>query len=252
MATNESGIFGAKPSAKSAAYAKINDNPFTMDDVQALIQERQDMMELQNQHDQLEKKKQMLVKASESTSRKNVKVSAASVADILGFDPRKKTESSFKERPIEDIPAKFRKYYNLLVDLRSKCKSGVCKLANTNLNISTIDGKNERKIGGSGSNDDSVDTSFVLGLLKNEQDALVEVDEAIKRIYDGTYGICESTGKPIEPARLAAVPFTRYSLEGKMAQEQVVKTRERSDNGSIFESELEDGANSDYSNNYDE
>lgn len=45
--------------------------------------------------------------------------------------------------------------------------------------------------------------------------SLVDVLEAIRRIEQGTYGICELTGKAIEPERLKAVPWARYSLEGQ-------------------------------------
>ncbi len=49
---------------------------------------------------------------------------------------------------------------------------------------------------------------------------IAEVLEAIHRIETGTYGICEATGLPIEPQRLRAVPWARYSLRGqKMVEE---------------------------------
>src|SRR5262249_36954442 len=49
--------------------------------------------------------------------------------------------------------------------------------------------------------------------VKTTQASLVDVLEAIHRIERGTYGICELTGKPIDAARLKAIPWTRYSLE---------------------------------------
>jgi RNA polymerase-binding protein DksA len=63
---------------------------------------------------------------------------------------------------------------------------------------------------------DEFDHELTLGILAREDDALFEVDAAIQRILDGTYGICEKTGKPIPEARLKAVPWTRYT---KQAQE---------------------------------
>jgi RNA polymerase-binding transcription factor DksA len=47
------------------------------------------------------------------------------------------------------------------------------------------------------------------------QDMLAEVLGALHRIERGTYGICEITGKSIEPGRLKAIPWARYSLEGQ-------------------------------------
>ncbi len=60
---------------------------------------------------------------------------------------------------------------------------------------------------------DAYDRDFALSLLSQEQDALYEIDEALKRIELGTYGKCEMSGKPIMHARLEAIPFARYTVE---------------------------------------
>ncbi|HZC34993.1 MAG TPA: TraR/DksA C4-type zinc finger protein [Chthoniobacterales bacterium] len=60
---------------------------------------------------------------------------------------------------------------------------------------------------------DAYDRDFALSLLSQEQDALYEIEEALKRIDGGTYGICEMSGKPIPHARLEAIPFARYTVE---------------------------------------
>jgi RNA polymerase-binding transcription factor DksA len=60
---------------------------------------------------------------------------------------------------------------------------------------------------------DAYDRDFALSLLSQEQDSLYEIDEALKRIENGTYGICEMSGKSIPHARLEALPFTRYTVE---------------------------------------
>ena len=49
---------------------------------------------------------------------------------------------------------------------------------------------------------DEFEHDLALGLLSQERDALYEVEAAIRRILDGSYGICEETGKPIPAARL--------------------------------------------------
>jgi RNA polymerase-binding transcription factor DksA len=72
---------------------------------------------------------------------------------------------------------------------------------------------------------DTFDRDFALSLVSNEQEALSEIEAAIKRILDGTYGICEITAKPISKERLLAVPFTRYSAE---AQKQIERNRHHS------------------------
>lgn len=65
---------------------------------------------------------------------------------------------------------------------------------------------------------DSYDRDCALALLSSSQNALYEIDQALKRIADGSYGICELTGQPIENARLKAIPWTRFSTH---AQAQV-------------------------------
>lgn len=59
---------------------------------------------------------------------------------------------------------------------------------------------------------DAYDRDFALTLLSQEQDALYEIDEAIKRIADGTYGVCERSEELIPVERLEAMPFARYTV----------------------------------------
>jgi RNA polymerase-binding transcription factor DksA len=69
---------------------------------------------------------------------------------------------------------------------------------------------------------DEYDIGAALSLISSEQNALYEIDQAIQRMRDGTYGICEATGKPIPPERLEAVPWTRFArnVEADLEREQ--------------------------------
>jgi RNA polymerase-binding transcription factor DksA len=67
---------------------------------------------------------------------------------------------------------------------------------------------------------DEFDHDLALGILSHEQNALYEVDAAIRRILDGSYGICEETGKHIPAGRLRAVPWTRFTREVEERLEQ--------------------------------
>ena len=60
---------------------------------------------------------------------------------------------------------------------------------------------------------DAYDKDFALSLLSQEQDALYEIEEALKRVDAGTYGVCEMSGKPISHLRLEALPFARCTVE---------------------------------------
>jgi RNA polymerase-binding transcription factor DksA len=67
---------------------------------------------------------------------------------------------------------------------------------------------------------DEMDHDIALGLLSSEQDAIYEVVSAIQRIIDGTYGICEDTGRPIPAERLRAVPWSRRTKEAEERAER--------------------------------
>jgi RNA polymerase-binding transcription factor DksA len=60
---------------------------------------------------------------------------------------------------------------------------------------------------------DAYDRDFALSMLSKEQDALYEIEEALKRMNAGTYGICEMSEKKIPQLRLEAIPFARYTVE---------------------------------------
>ena len=82
---------------------------------------------------------------------------------------------------------------------------------------------------------DAYDRDFALSLLSQEQDALYEIDEALKRLANGVYGICEISGKNLLHARLEAIPFARYTVECQSQIEKQNKTnRVRQPVSSLF------------------
>jgi RNA polymerase-binding transcription factor DksA len=82
---------------------------------------------------------------------------------------------------------------------------------------------------------DAYDRDFALSLLSQEQDALYEIDQALKRIELGTYGICEMSGKSIPRARLEAIPFARFTVECQSQLEKQSKaSRVRQSVTSLF------------------
>lgn len=151
-------------------------------------------------------------------------VKAASLADILGFNPKKGKAPDIAEK---DVPEKFRRYYKLLLDLRASLTEGIERHSEETLKRSAKDDAGDLSAYGQHMADagtDTFDRDFALSMVASEQEALSEIDAAIKRIHDGTYGICEITQKPIAKERLLAVPFTRYSAE---AQKDIERNRHR-------------------------
>jgi len=60
---------------------------------------------------------------------------------------------------------------------------------------------------------DAYDRDFALSVLAKEQDALYEIEQALRRIKTGTYGVCEMSNKKIPQARLEAIPFARLTVD---------------------------------------
>ena len=99
---------------------------------------------------------------------------------------------------------------------------------------------------------DAYDRDFALSLLSQEQDSLYEIDEALKRVEAGSYGICEMSGKPIPHARLEALPFTRYTVECQADLEKRNRfQRVRQPVTSLFGLSDEDGEGDDDDNSSD-
>ena len=142
---------------------------------------------------------------------------AASLADILGFNPKEKKTST--ELVGSEIAKKWKKYYKLLIELRAHVSDEInLHTADTLKHNAGDDSANTSSPADSGT--DNFDRDFALSLVSSEQDALIEIEEAILRIKDGSYGVCEITDKAIPAARLSAVPFTRYSVEGQAEHER--------------------------------
>jgi RNA polymerase-binding transcription factor DksA len=82
---------------------------------------------------------------------------------------------------------------------------------------------------------DNFDRDFALSLLSSDQDAVYEIEEALKRIEKKTYGVCELTGKAIPRARLEAIPWTRFTVDAQaqLEREGALKSRRLGQLGSI-------------------
>jgi RNA polymerase-binding transcription factor DksA len=161
-------------------------------------------------------------------------VKPASLADILGFNPKKGKMPEVMVNEA-DVPDKFRRYYRLLLDLRHHVLTQLGEHTEETLLKSAKDDSGDLSGYGQHMADagtDTFDRDFALSLVSSEQEALSEIEAAIKRVHAGTYGICESTQKPIAKERLLAVPFTRYSAEAK---KQVERHSHRSiERGGLF------------------
>ena len=142
---------------------------------------------------------------------------AATAASILGLTPNNPGPA-----PSATVKPEWEKYYRILLDLRERLVSQMSGLAKesaeeiTNYSLHMAD-----------SGTDNFDRDFALSLLSSDQDAIYEIEEALKRIQKGTYGICEITAKPIPKARLDAIPWTRFTVEAQSQLEKEGALRQR-------------------------
>ena len=66
---------------------------------------------------------------------------------------------------------------------------------------------------------DAFERQFALDIARSENDSVFEIDEALRRLSEGDYGVCEECGCLIGKARLKALPFARMCIECKAKQE---------------------------------
>lgn len=71
---------------------------------------------------------------------------------------------------------------------------------------------------------DFYEREFNLGLMSNEKRTIFEIDAALKRIEDKSYGTCSMCEEPIAKIRLNAIPYARYC---KKCQEKLEKEEQR-------------------------
>jgi DnaK suppressor protein len=67
---------------------------------------------------------------------------------------------------------------------------------------------------------DNYEQEFTLGIVEKDRGLVREINQALAKIQNGTYGICEGTGKPIAKPRLEAQPWAKFSIEHARAMEK--------------------------------
>jgi DnaK suppressor protein len=111
-------------------------------------------------------------------------------------------------------PAFVQKQRQRLLDLRDDLVDAVSGMARDTIRNapegSEASGSGQHQ-GDAGS--DAYDRDFALSVLAKEQDALYEIEQALRRIQSGSYGICEMSVRKIPQARLEAIPFARLTVE---------------------------------------
>ena len=150
----------------------------------------------------------------------------ATAASILGRPAAKPRE---EYRP-KKIKGEWQEYYARLLELREQLMRQVDGLAK----------ESAEEIAGyslhmADSGTDNFDRDFALSLLSSDQDAIYEIEEALKRIERNTFGVCELTGKTIPKARLEAIPWARFTVQAQaqLEREGALRSRRLGQLGSV-------------------
>jgi RNA polymerase-binding protein DksA len=128
----------------------------------------------------------------------------------------KKKTSSRSKKGKHLTKTELNNFKKLLLEKRLEILSDVTKIENESLKKSRLDATGDLSnvpIHMADIGTDNFEQEFALDLMDSERKLLDEIHRALERIEDGTYGICEGTGKPIPKARLKAQPWARYCVE---------------------------------------
>lgn len=187
------------------------------------------------------------MKKAKKTAKKTKKVAAKKPAAKAKAAPKKavaahKPKAAKPARPAravvvedKDRPPKLlklskddaTKFKKLLLDLRDHLIDGVNFLASDNLKRSNREASGELSgysLHMADAGTDNFDREFALSLVSNEQEALYEIEEALRRLDSGTYGLCGNCERPVRKERLEAVPFARLCVD---CQSLIEKDRRR-------------------------
>ncbi len=99
---------------------------------------------------------------------------------------------------------------------------------------------------------DNFDRDLALGMLSSDQEAMFEIEEALRRIEKGTFGICEFTGKKIPKSRLDVNPWARFTVEAQLQLEKEGALRQRNRIGSLGSVETSSASDGDDDEDGDE
>jgi len=154
------------------------------------------------------------------TKRTSKKPSKKSVKRSAKKSVKKSSKKPVKVLKIKPLPKKELEIYKkLLLQLRGKIAGDLQQIEGDTLNGNQPNNSGELSDVADMATD-NYDRELSIGLATNEQQLLNDIDTALKRLDDGTYGICEIYGTPIPKKRLLAMPYTRLSMKAQEEEEK--------------------------------
>jgi RNA polymerase-binding protein DksA len=104
-------------------------------------------------------------------------------------------------------------YRALLLEKRHELVGDVVSMERESLRASSGSNLSNLPLHMADQGTDNYEQEFTLGIMEKDRKLLKEINHALAKIQDGSYGICEGTNQPISKARLEAQPWARYSID---------------------------------------
>jgi DnaK suppressor protein len=204
----------------------------------------------------VEKKKSVSVKKTDSLPARNIQNGAVAKKNTRRTKPAKAQIVGTNSSPAEAKPKAVQvltKTYLTEAELEHFKQILLEKLRQLSIDVDSIESEALRKNRADATGDlssmpihmadmgsDTFEQDFTLGLMSSERKIVAEIIAALKRIQDGTYGICEGTGRPIPKARLEKGQLSKQEESQRWANRHKAERRDLSDEGEFEEVEEEE------------
>jgi RNA polymerase-binding transcription factor DksA len=195
-----------------------------LDDVRQILRDRENEQQKEESKVRIQNKQKLIEKALEEN--KNTVVGAAGIFDILGYNPIQPQTAKKPTINTKGIPTQWKNHYEKLIRLQTALEN----------NQTRVD----------------EDLELAWSILKKEVDKKKEISDAIERIRNKTYGICEITQEQISEDRLLAVPFARYSIDGQKELERQQALKKEKQENMLFGNDTSEGFGSSYDDREEE
>ena len=178
-------------------------------------------------------------KKAKATRKRTTKKTAKKVASKASADPEKKKITRKAPQPDYSKDPNYKplskkeiaQFLQQLLDQRNELLGNVDQMRSEALKDSRQESSGDLSsmpIHMADIGTDNYEQEFTLGLIESERKMLKDIDRALNKVNDGTYGICEATEQPIGRIRLEAKPYARFCIDHARKLEQgLVKENEQ-------------------------
>ncbi len=161
------------------------------------------------------------VTAKKTTTSKKKTTKKKTIRKAAKVTKRKATMKTIEEKPLTD--EEIEQFRKVLWEKRLELLGDVDHMSEGALDNNRQDSAGELSsmpIHMADVGTDNYEKEFTIGLIESDRKLLKNIDRALNKVKDGTYGVCEVTGKFIGRARLTAKPEARYHIEFAQKLEQ--------------------------------